>query len=90
MSNLTNGYIITQNLDGTDHLDCLYRISRAGGWSPLPPAAPPALAVTRRGTDLGCSRTQTALFLTCANVALPHAKAHSMTRSTRLLTQKHQ
>ena len=27
MSNLTNGHIITQNLDGTDRLDCLYRIS---------------------------------------------------------------
>ena len=27
MSNTTKGHIITQNLDGTDHLDCLYRIS---------------------------------------------------------------
>ena len=27
MSKTTNGHIITQNLDGTDHLDCLYRIS---------------------------------------------------------------
>ena len=27
MSKITKGHIITQNLDGTDHLDCLYRIS---------------------------------------------------------------
>ena len=27
MSNTTKGHIITHNLDGTDHLDCLYRIS---------------------------------------------------------------
>lgn len=27
MSKITNGHIIAQNLDGTDHLDCLYRIS---------------------------------------------------------------
>mgnify|MGYP000978468591 CR=1 FL=1 len=27
MSKTTNGHIITQDLDGTDHLDCLYRIS---------------------------------------------------------------
>ena len=27
MSNAINGRIITQNLDGTDHLDCLYRVS---------------------------------------------------------------
>ena len=27
MSKITKGYIITQNLDGTDQLDCLYRIS---------------------------------------------------------------
>ena len=27
MTKITNGRIITQNLDGTDHLDCLYRVS---------------------------------------------------------------
>ena len=27
MTKITKGHIITQNLDGTDHLDCLYRIS---------------------------------------------------------------
>ena len=27
MTKTTKGHIITQNLDGTDHLDCLYRIS---------------------------------------------------------------
>ena len=27
MPKITKGHIITQNLDGTDHLDCLYRIS---------------------------------------------------------------
>ena len=27
MSKITKGHIITKNLDGTDHLDCLYRIS---------------------------------------------------------------
>ena len=27
MSKITKGHIITQNPDGTDHLDCLYRIS---------------------------------------------------------------
>ena len=27
MAKITNGRIITQNLDGTDHLDCLYRVS---------------------------------------------------------------
>ena len=27
MTKITNGHIITQDLDGTDHLDCLYRIS---------------------------------------------------------------
>ena len=27
MSKITKGHIITQNLDGTDRLDCLYRIS---------------------------------------------------------------
>lgn len=27
MSKITKGHILTQNLDGTDHMDCLYRIS---------------------------------------------------------------
>ena len=27
MTKITNGHIITQNLDGTERLDCLYRIS---------------------------------------------------------------
>ena len=27
MTKITNGRIITQNLDGTDHMDCLYRVS---------------------------------------------------------------
>lgn len=27
MPKITKGHLITQNLDGTEHLDCLYRIS---------------------------------------------------------------